>query len=145
MEVIKWHVEEVYTPDDHDRTRTRKYGEFEAPRGLPVKEIALLGMMSVGLTREWAAWNLQQEADLAGTTIEDGKFDFQVAANTGNFLYVMSKTPIERPAAWVAMVNNTPVAVRPWDIHAHELKTIAEGLKLPVEAFTVVKVSDMVG
>lgn len=136
----KWYVEEVYTPDDADRDRVRRYGGFEAPKGTSIKDLAMSGLVSVGMSKEWASHWLSREADLAGTTVQGGKFDFEIQGDNGTFKYTMSKAPIERVAALVVMVNDQPVAVR--SSQAVDLPALAAKHKLPVESFTVVRVED---
>lgn len=143
--MTKWYVEEVYTPDDTDNDRTRRYGEFEADKKTPVKDLAVLAMMQVGWDRGPAERQIKDDADLEGTTIEDGAFDFVTFGNNGEYSYTVSQEPIPKPAAYVVMVNNQPVAVRPWTVSEKELGTIAARLKLPVESLSVTKVDDVVG
>lgn len=138
--MVKWYVEEVYTHDDSGIDRRRKYGEFEAPAKTPVPELAVLALVSTGFSKESAGQKIKDEADLDGTTVEDGDFGFTFWGNNGEYEFLVSQEPISKVAAYVVMVNGQPVAVRPFEPDVAE---IAGRLKLPASAFSVVKVEDV--
>lgn len=143
--MTKWYVEEIYTPDDTDSDRNRRYGEFEADKKTPVRDLALKAMLATGWQEPVAESFIKNTADLEGTTIENGVFDFLIFGDSGEFRFMVQQTPHARPAAYVVMANNQPVAVRPWSVSEQELGMIADRLKLPVTALSVVKVDDVVG
>ncbi len=143
----KWYVEQVYTPEDTDNDRTRKYGEFEAEKGTAVRDLGVLAMVSIGWVREVAERHIKEEADLDGTTVEDGGFDFMVFSNNGEFAYQVSKTPIAKAVAWVVLLfpAGKPVAVRPCEPREQDLAEIAARLGVVPTTLGVVKVEDVVG
>lgn len=141
---VKWYVEEIFTPDDTDIDRARRYGEFEADKKTPVRVLALAGMKAIGWQEPTAESYLRAEADLEGTTIEDGAFDFTIFGGNGEYQFVFQQTPHTKPSVWVVVVNNQPVAVRPWKPSPVELQRIADRHRLPVEAFLPIEVTDVV-
>jgi hypothetical protein len=142
--LTKWYVETVYTHDDSSIPRRNRYGEFEAGK-VPVPELAILALVSTGWGRENAESVIKGEADLDGTTIEDGGFGFNFWDNNGQFDVTVSREPIPKAAAYVVMVNGQPVAVRPWEPREDDMAAIAGRLKLPISAFSVFKVEDVLG
>ena len=145
-----WFVQEVYTPDDAENDRRRKYAEFQYSEKPGVSELAVAGMVAIGWDQNVAERKIKDDAVLDGTEIEDGMLSFIVFGNNGEYGVTIQTEPFPTPAAYVVMVrggchNGQPVAVRNYQLPPSELEQIAGKLRLPVEFFSVVKVLDIDG
>lgn len=143
-----WYVEEVFTPSDSNGDRTRKYAEFAAEAKTPVPKLAAQAMVRCGWFHHAAQQNLRDEANLDGTTIQNGSFDFNIFSGLGEYTYKVSRMPIHKAAnaaiVYVVMADGKPVAVRSRAVSELTLAEIAAKLDVPVASLSVVKVEDVV-
>lgn len=140
-----WFVQEVYTPDNADNDRRRKHAEFEYPETPGVPELAIAGMVAIGWGKGVAERHIKDNADLDGTEIEDGILSFIVFGDNGEYEVTIQTEPFPEPAAYVVVVNDRPLAVRNSQPRPQDLLEFAAKYKLPVESFSVVRVTDIDG